>query len=286
MKLFFGILFILLWPLAGTQAADIEIIPTNPIQGEAILITVNGLTNNSNIKSLTFGKQTLNFFVYAGKISALGAIDLSQKVGTSTISVKFKNNTKILKDIYIAKRPLVEAHIDIPKKLGGNTVTAVKKLVANLINEQAIIGKITSIIKPKAFWRDNFVFPIKNPEVTDSYGYSRDTVGYSITHKGTDFHANVGTPVLAINRGVVRDVRTYPSFGKTIIVDHGLGLYSMYMHLSKIKVNVGELVLPEQVIALSGDSGYATGPHLHLTIRINGISIDPIKFYGLFGVKI
>ena len=54
------------------------------------------------------------------------------------------------------------------------------------------------------------------------------------------------------------------------------------MHLSKIKVNVGELVEQGQIIGLSGSTGYATGPHLHLTIRINNISIDPMKFLELF----
>ncbi|MFA6095419.1 MAG: M23 family metallopeptidase, partial [Candidatus Paceibacterota bacterium] len=69
---------------------------------------------------------------------------------------------------------------------------------------------------------------------------------------------------------------------RTIVVDHGLGLMTFYMHLSKIFVNEGELVLPGQVIGLSGDTGYAERPHLHLTVRIGGVSIDPVRFMGLF----
>lgn len=283
---FFLSLFVFLFSFSYSSAFEIEFSPANPLQGEPVLVTLNGVNATSSIKSATFGKEKLNFFIFDGKVSALYGVDLVAKAGTSTVSVVLKNKESKVRDIYIDKRPKIEAPLDIPVKLGGNTPQAAKKLVTNLINEQEVVGKIMSVVKPKAFWKDSWVFPVKNPIVTDNYGYSRDTVGYSIAHKGTDFKASIGTEVMAINRGVVRDVRVYPTFGRTIIVDHGFGLYSMYLHLSKAKVGVGQLVLPGQIIALSGDSGYANGAHLHLTIRLNGKSIDPMKFYELFGVKI
>lgn len=284
-KVFFiGVLFFL--PISVGAQAEITLRPENPIQGEPVAIIVSGINSTSTISSATLGKQKLNFFVYNKEIMALYGIDLSAKVGTSTITVKLNNGNTISKDLVISKRPSVEASIDIPQKLGGNTPQAAKKLVTNLIDEQAIVTKITSVVRPKSFWKDKFVLPSRNPIVTDTYGYSRNTVGYQIAHKGTDFRAKIGDEVLAINRGVVRDVKVYPTFGRTIIVDHGFGLYSMYLHLSKAKVAVGQLVLPGQVIGLSGDSGYATGPHLHLTIRVGGVSIDPQAFYKIFGVNI
>ena len=278
--------FILISTPFTLRAAQIEFMPASPIQGEPVLITLYGVSATSSIKDGFFNKQPLNFFIYEGKTLALAGIDLLGKIGTSSVIVNFKDGTKIFKELIVSERPKIEMPMEIPQKLGGNTKVAAQKLITNLISEQATIGKISSIVKSKIFWKEKFRFPIMDPIVTDNYGYSRDTVGYSISHKGTDFKAEIGTPVLAINRGVVRDNNTYTSFGKTIIVDHGFGLYSMYMHLSKTKVNVGQLVLPGQVIALSGDTGYTTGAHLHLTIRINGISIDPIKFYELFGVRI
>jgi murein DD-endopeptidase MepM/ murein hydrolase activator NlpD len=81
---------------------------------------------------------------------------------------------------------------------------------------------------------------------------------------------------------VVRVARTFQIYGKTVVVDHGFGVMTFYMHLSKIKVNVGELVLPGQLIGFSGETGYAESPHLHITVRINNVSIDPIKFLDLF----
>ena len=286
MKLITLVMFFLVFPLSADAGVLIKVDPEFPIQGEPISITLIGANSTTTISSATIGKQKLNFFVYDNKIMALHGIDLGAKVGTSTITIKLKNGESLTKELVVNKRPTVEAHIDIPQKLGGNTPQAAKKLVTNLIDEQAIVTKITSVVRPKAFWKEKFVLPVKNPVVTDTYGYSRNTVGYQIAHKGLDFRAKVGDEVYSINRGVVRDVKVYPTFGRTIIVDHGFGLYSMYLHLSKARVVVGQLVLPGQLIGLAGDSGYTTGPHLHLTIRVGGVSIDPQAFYKLFGVNI
>lgn len=87
---------------------------------------------------------------------------------------------------------------------------------------------------------------------------------------------------MAMNRGIVRVVKTYRNYGKVIVIDHGLGLMSFYLHLSKMKVNEGELVKRGQTIGLSGQTGYTLSPHLHLSLRINNNSIDPVKFMELF----
>jgi murein DD-endopeptidase MepM/ murein hydrolase activator NlpD len=119
--------------------------------------------------------------------------------------------------------------------------------------------------------------------VTDTYGNSRVTGGSNISHKGTDFRAAVGTPIYAMNSGVVRLTRNMRNYGNTIVIDHGLGLHTIYMHLSEISVDLNQRVEKGELIGKSGDTGYVLGPHLHLTIRINGISIDPEKFMAIFG---
>jgi murein DD-endopeptidase MepM/ murein hydrolase activator NlpD len=123
---------------------------------------------------------------------------------------------------------------------------------------------------------------VLNPVVTDLYGTVRETGVYSVTHRGTDFRASIGTDVYPINRGVVRFAGTLPTYGKAVIVDHGLGITSLYLHLSKIHVVVGQLALPTQIIGKSGDTGFSGGPHLHLSIKIDGVSIDPETFLVLF----
>ncbi|MBA3733055.1 M23 family metallopeptidase [Patescibacteria group bacterium] len=103
-----------------------------------------------------------------------------------------------------------------------------------------------------------------------------------MTHKGTDFRAKIGTEVHAMNDGVVLVASVGRNYGKHIVIDHGLGVMTFYLHLSEINIKEGDLVTKGQVIGLSGQTGYVTAPHLHLSVRINNISVDPMKFMELF----
>lgn len=99
-------------------------------------------------------------------------------------------------------------------------------------------------------------------------------------HRGVDLRAAERTPVTAINSGiVVLAVKDFLLEGNMAIVHHGLGIFSLYIHLSEIKVLQGQKVETGQIIGLSGRNGAkSTGPHLHLGIKINGATVDPLKF--------
>jgi murein DD-endopeptidase MepM/ murein hydrolase activator NlpD len=241
------------------------------------MITVKG---TSNVKSISFDNQKLGLFTWKSESAALYGIDLYKKIGTYKVKAALVDGTLLEKDVAVGKREKVEAPLGIPQKLGGDTKASADKFISTLGNENATLLNLRT--GDHAFWKENFLYPVTGPIVTDTYGYQRQTGGYSIAHKGTDFRAKEATPVMAMNRGVVRIAREGRNYGKTIVVDHGLGLMTFYMHLSKIYVNVGELVLPKQVIGLSGKTGYAEKPHLHLTVRIKDVSIDPIKFMEFF----
>ncbi len=261
------------------NAADISLYPVTPIQGDPLMIVVENASTTS-VAKIIFADKPLKTFSYKGKSTALYGIDIRARVGTTSGSIILTNGEVIPFKIYIGERTKYTAPLDIPQSLGGNTATSAQAVVSTLAIENAsFLGLRTGT---HAFWTQPFRYPVANPIVTDTYGYSRDTVGYTITHKGADFRAESGTPVYAMNRGVVRMAQTGRNYGKTIIVDHGLGLQTFYLHLSRIDVNVGELVLPGQQIGLSGQTGYALGPHLHTTVRIGEVSIDPVKFMGLF----
>jgi murein DD-endopeptidase MepM/ murein hydrolase activator NlpD len=264
----------------AANTTEILIIPTDVIQGEPVLIQING-AKISDIKNLTFDGKNLNIFNYENKPSALLGIDLNKKSGNYNISLKFKNGSTTESTLIVKDREKYESPLAVPEKLGGNSPVNQAKVVSILEKENAVLVKIITGIK--SFWTNKFIYPISGPiVVTDEYGYSRLTGAYTITHKGVDFRAKEGTRVVAMNRGVVRIAKAFEVYGKTVVVDHGFGVMTFYMHLSKIKVNVGELVLPGQLVGLSGQTGYAENPHLHITVRINNISIDPIKFLDLF----
>jgi len=186
----------------------------------------------------------------------------------------------IKKIIIVGAREKIEAPLGIPQKLGGDTKESQNKLVSTLAEENKILANLRT--GKKAFWTEKFAYPLSNIFVTDDYGYSRKTGEYSIAHKGTDLRAKEGTLIAAMNRGVVRIARNFRNYGKVIVIDHGFGLMSFYLHLSRMNVNEGELVKRGQTIGLSGQTGYALSPHLHLSLRINNNSIDPMKFMDLF----
>ncbi len=261
-------------------AAALTVTPASIIQGDPVMVQVEGVKDISLIKKATFEGKIVTVFPYLGKPTVMVPIDLDKKPSAYVFSVTLSSGEVLTKDIVVEKRPVVEAPLGIPESLGGNTTASAQKLVTNLVNEKTLVTNLWT--NPKKLWTEKFRYPIVNPIITDTYGYSRQTVGYSIAHKGTDFRAKEGTQVYAMNRGVVRLVRTLPSYGKTIVIDHGQGIMTLYLHLSKFKVSEGELVQIGQVIGLSGATGYAEGAHLHLSIKVGNISIDPMVFLSFF----
>ncbi len=98
---------------------------------------------------------------------------------------------------------------------------------------------------------------------------------------GTDFAGAVGTPVAASNRGVVRIVDAFYLGGNVIYIDHGAGIVTAYLHLSKQLVAVGDTVQRGQTIGQVGASGRVTGPHLHFIARYGQITVDPASLFSL-----
>jgi murein DD-endopeptidase MepM/ murein hydrolase activator NlpD len=95
-------------------------------------------------------------------------------------------------------------------------------------------------------------------------------------HQGADFRAETGTPVLAPNAGRVVLAQDLYFAGNTVIVDHGLGVFSYLAHLSRLGVSVGARVSRGDLLGASGATGRVTGPHLHWAVRLDGASVDPL----------
>lgn len=280
MAVSFSVPAFLVFPASSLAEPELVFLPEAVKQGEPLMITVKGRLENNSVKKISFGGEAFPVFYYKSKPAALVGLDLNKKPGEYEIAAEFSDGFVLRKKVAIAERKKVEAPLGIPQKLGGNTVQSQNKLAATLALENKNLAEMRT--GKKSFWTGSFRFPLQENIITDDYGYSRKTGAYTIAHKGTDFRAQEGTPVMAMNRGVVRAAREYRNYGKTVVVDHGLGLMTLYMHLSEIKVNEGELVQRGQLLGLSGRTGYAEFPHLHLSVKINGVSVDPVKFVELF----
>jgi murein DD-endopeptidase MepM/ murein hydrolase activator NlpD len=263
------------------QGPRISIFPSMVKQGDPARITINGAALN-DIRSLTFNGKNAGVFSHAGKPTAFVGVDLRMNTDRYPLVLTLNDGTRIEEVLVVSPRQIAQAPLGIPESLGGNTPQAERQLINTLAQEGALISAVPSA--NRKLWEGPFRLPLDPPiVVTDTYGYSRITGGSNISHKGTDYRAAVGTPLYAMNSGTVRFTQNLRNYGNTIIIDHGLGLHTVYMHLSEIGVSLGQEVSKGQMIGRTGDTGYVIGPHLHLTIRINGISIDPERFMELFG---
>lgn len=272
--------------IPAVKPVSLSVSPTTITQGEPAKISIDGLDSTSNIKSLTFNGNPLAVFEEEGRLAALIGLDFHEKPGSYPLVLTLDDNQKIESNIEVRKRELISADFDIPEQLGGNTSQAEHELTSTLSKDSAILNSVTTQVSPEKLWSGQFRFPLKgSPVVTDVYGYSRKTGSVSLSHLGTDFRAAEGTPVYAINSGRVAYTGTLRNFGETVIIDHGLGLMTLYMHLSEIKTQKNKSVEKGDIIAESGSTGYSLGPHLHLSVRINGLSIDPQKFLELMGSR-
>ncbi|HEL5053595.1 TPA: M23 family metallopeptidase [Stenotrophomonas maltophilia] len=123
--------------------------------------------------------------------------------------------------------------------------------------------------------------PIRNSYVTSGFGTRADPFGRgAATHKGMDFHARVGDPVMAVADGVVSFSGVKGGYGNVVDVDHGNGYVTRYAHNSRLVVKVGDLVRAGQEVAKAGSTGRSTGAHVHFEVWENGNVVNPRKFLG------
>jgi murein DD-endopeptidase MepM/ murein hydrolase activator NlpD len=175
-----------------------------------------------------------------------------------------------------------------PAHYRTTSLTVAPKFVEPGPEEMKLIDAATKA-KQKAFahtageplWTGDFVAPIP-AQATDSFGTRRMLNGkLAAVHKGMDFRAATGTVVRAGNAGTVVLAQPLYYEGNCVMVDHGQGLMSIYMHFSRIDVKPGQQVAKGQRLGLSGATGRVTGPHLHWAIRWQGAMLDPAKVLRL-----
>jgi murein DD-endopeptidase MepM/ murein hydrolase activator NlpD len=212
---------------------------------------------------------------------ALAGIDVEQAPGTYSLDLTgtaadgsplhAKQDVAVLPAHYKTTTLHVEEKFVQPDALTQQRIAADK-----LVKDAAFARPIN-----QPLWQGRFVSPVPFT-ATDSFGTRRMFNGeLASIHRGTDFHAPSGTPVVAANDGEVIIAQAMFYEGNLVVIDHGLQFSTLYMHLSKIEVKVGERVKKGQRIGLSGATGRVTGPHLHLGVRWQGEYVDPVLLLRL-----
>ena len=158
------------------------------------------------------------------------------------------------------KYPKIQAKLSVESKFTEPTPEQQKQIEEGQQIKKDYLNRVT----PDREWSGQFTAPA-NAAISDVFGSERIFNGKtSSPHLGLDFRVPSGTPVEAMNDGTVLLARPLYFEGNFVVLDHGQGLLTIYMHLSEFKVKEGDQVKRGQVIALSGGTGRATGPHLHV----------------------
>lgn len=251
-------------------------------QGEVLVVTVPVKGDPNKVVGHLLNREIPFFPMDDGNYVGLLGLDMQDKPGQHdlAIQVEYADHTDRHKvTVLLMKEKYNVQHLQLPKKmvdLDSKTLVRVKK-------ESKRLHQAFHTVLPEPLWSSGFIEPVHG-RVSGRFGSRRVINGQSKRpHSGEDIAAPNGTPVVAMNSGIVRLTMDHFFTGKGVILDHGLGLFSMYFHLSSVDVAQGQMVEKGQPIGKVGATGRATGPHLHWGVRLNGARINP---YSLLNISL
>ena len=257
-------------------AAVISLTPSLVVAGSPELIRINS-PGATTIDGEWLGRK-LAFFPSQDRRSwiALCGVDVEAPAGFSSMRI-----TAHTKDGPVDLSQTIEIH---PAHYRTGSLSVAPKFVEpgpeelkQVAADSEVKAKIFVASAAEPLWRGNFRAPVK-ASPTDSFGTRRMFNGkLASIHKGMDYRAAMGTTVRAGNAGIVVLARPLYFEGNCVIIDHGLGLFTLSMHFSRIDVREGQHVIAGDKLGLSGATGRVTGPHLHWAVRWQGAYLDPAK---------
>jgi len=276
--------FLLLFTsLVAFDITKVELSSHTVVNGGSILLE---FSPQKNIEYLHVDSANKSFKITPHPLDkkksfTLVPFDYYEKAQNKTLKILYRENAALKSEEFLVKvvdGKYAKEEIHVSSEKVNPQSKAVQERISREYSEAM---KIYGHITPKSYIASAFIMPIES-KITSDFGkartYNGSLKGY---HSGTDFRAAVGTPIVAANDGVVALVDDRFYSGGTVLLDHGLGIYTCYFHMSKYHVKKGEFVKKGDSLGLSGQSGRVTGPHLHFAARINGVQVDPLGLIEL-----
>jgi murein DD-endopeptidase MepM/ murein hydrolase activator NlpD len=249
-------------------------------QGTAVQVT---FPDEPGVKSVevVWDMKKVPLFLADNAWRTILGVDLDTKPGEHKTDVLFTMNDgrvdrrQAVIQVVAKKYPTTQLKVD--DKYVALSKTDLARANRESRETEGIYAKITS----EMLWTMPFSVPIEG-ETGTNFGHRRIFNGEPrAPHAGADLRAMTGTPIHATNRGRVVLAKNLFFTGNTVILDHGLGIYSLYAHLSRIDVKVGDIISNGEKLGLSGATGRVTGPHLHWGMRVQGARVDPFTLVNL-----
>ncbi|MEW6068042.1 MAG: M23 family metallopeptidase [Nitrospirota bacterium] len=260
---------------APAIAVEVEIFPNEISPGDAFVIKITD-AKISHLPSAALGEKKFYFSKCRERcFIAIGAVDLKTEAGIYPVELNIgeeKKNIKLLvRDIKFPTQELT---------LPDDKVFLSPENLKRVESENKKLDEIFQEISER-LWDSNFILPLKN-DISTGFGIQRIINQKIISvHRGVDIQGEEGEEVTASNKG--RVVFTGKLFfgGNTVILDHGQGIYTIYMHLSEFNVKPRDIISQGEVIGHVGSTGRSSGPHLHFGIKVLNTNVNPVSFTKL-----
>ena len=266
------------------RPAKINIITKENYPGNILLISADNLNDDETISISTDAVKIENdIYAYKNKKLLMYPIDLYAQPGEHVLTAIVNGGTE--------KEYILEETLRIADKSFKTQYLTVSQEMNETNNDNAAIFEFAQLVKPartvsfkEKLWEGVFIMPVEG-ELTTDFAEIRyvNNEPSSSRHSGIDLAAPKGTPVKAPNNGiVVFSMEGLLSPGNTIVLDHGLGLFTSYYHLDTIDVKKGDKVEKGDIIGTVGTTGFSTGPHLHYALSIYNTYVNP--YQGFSGI--
>jgi murein DD-endopeptidase MepM/ murein hydrolase activator NlpD len=268
----FCCIFIFACPALAIQAS---LSPDEIFPGDPFIVKISGVPAEQNIGVSVEGKEIPMGRCGDDCLMGIGVVDIETKPGENRVLIQSGDRQASI-PLLVKKPEFPEIHLKLPKEKvipDAETLERIKREDEKLKQ----IWQQRTDIK----FRGSFITPLPNP-VGTGFGVRRIMNDEFVSvHRGIDIKGTRGEKVAASNSGRVVLAEDLFFGGNTIIIDHGQGIYSIYMHLDRFAVNMGALVSKGDVIGYVGSTGRATGPHLHFGIKIMSSNVNPLSFLQL-----
>ena len=268
-----------LHPLWGSEPATISVTAANQqfAQGGIFRIHVQATKAIKSIEA-EFDKKELIFFQQVGDRlwMALAGIDLETPAGEHLLqgNIRFTDDQsqRIHRAIRVLSRKFPEQRITVDEKYVTLSLADQKRAE----EESKRLEALWATASNEQLWNGRFLKPLES-DLTSGFGRRRIVNNQPRSpHAGVDFKASAGTPIQAANAGKVVLAANLFFSGNTVVIDHGLGLYTYYAHCATLGAQEGDKIRKGQVLGTVGSTGRVTGPHLHWSCRLSGARVDPL----------
>ena len=261
-------------PAVTEGPVRVTVAPPSPQPGDVVLLQISG--GPPDVRADWDGRP-LALFPTAHGVAALIGIDLDVRPGSigwrvTRPSVAKNGGALATGAVTVRPRTFPTQPLTLPKGMVDLDAPTLARVETEREELKAALAAGTA----ERLWRGPFRIPVEGGQPTGGFGLRRVLNGQPRSpHTGYDWAAPAGTPVLAANTGRAALVAEYFFAGRNVVLDHGLGLFTLYFHLTEARVAPGESVSTGQVIGTVGATGRVTGPHLHFAVLLNGARVDP-----------